>query len=388
MSDHAILSPSSAHRWLVCTPSARLEEQFPDTSSDAAAEGTLAHALSELEIGYALNNIGDQEYATRWNALSENAFYCGEMQEHSEAFKSFVLEKFYSAGKSAFIFLEKRLDLTAYAPESFGTGDVIIIANGVLEIIDLKYGKGVPVSCENNKQMMLYAVGALKEYDYLYEISEVRMTIYQPRIDNTSTHIVSVDALMQWAVDELMPKAKDAFEGRGKFVPGDHCRFCRARATCRALAEHNMKVAEYEFKEPALLDNSEVADLLGKADTVIKWLNDVGAYALDRAVNHDEHYPGYKVVEGRSNRKYGDEKAIVKTLHDKGYEDNKIMKPATLIGITDMEKLIGKKTFAELLNPFITKPEGKPALVPETDKRPAMDSAKAAIKDFEDVPDT
>lgn len=379
---HAVLSPSGAHRWLVCTPSARLEEQFPDSTSDAAAEGTLAHALCEAQLKYSTGLSNSIELKEEKNRIAENDFYCGEMQEHANEFETFVLEKYNAAGKGAYIFLEKQLNLTEYVPEGFGTGDVIIIANGVLEIIDLKYGKGVPVSCENNKQMMLYAVGALTEFDYLYEIKDVRMTIYQPRIDNISTFTMPARELMAWAETELKTKAKEAFDGAGDFVPGDHCRFCRARATCRALAEHNMKVAEYEFKKPPLLDNSEVADLLSKAADVIKWLDDVSEYALDQAVNHDTHYPGFKVVEGRSNRKYNDEPAIVGALSEAGYEKDKLYKIPALIGITDMEKLIGKKTFAELLNPYVIKPQGKPALVPESDKRPAMDSSKAAIQDF------
>ena len=382
---HAILSPSSAHRWLMCTPSARLEEQFSDTTSDAAREGTLAHALCELEI---LNALGDETksgYKFKRSELEAQEFYTGEMSEHVEEFKTFVLEKYNECGVGAFIFLEKKLNLTEYVPEGFGTGDVVIIANGTLEIVDFKYGKGVPVSCENNKQMMLYAVGALTEYDYLYEIHDVRMTIYQPRIDNISSYILPVTELMKWAEEELRPKAKQAFDGDGEFVPGDHCRFCRARTACRALAEHNMKVAEYDFRQPALLDNTEVASLLTKADTVIKWLNDVSSYALDQAVNHEQHYPGFKVVEGRSVRKYSDLKKIdiAKTLLGHGYASDKIYKPTELIGITDMERLIGKKTFADLLTPYVIKPEGKPTLVPESDKRPAIDSAKAAIQDFQ-----
>lgn len=379
---HALLSPSSAHRWLECTPSARLEEGFPDTSSEAAAEGTHAHALAELEIKEELGLISVKEYVDAWDKLAANDFYCGEMQEHCDEFASYIIEKYNEAGKGAFIFLERKLDFSKYVPEGFGTGDVTIIANKVLDIIDFKYGKGVPVSCENNKQMMLYAVGALIGFDFLYEIEEVRMTIYQPRLDNISTFSLPVSELMEWAEKELKPLADLAFAGEGEFRPGDHCRFCKARPVCKALAEHNMEIAKYDFKNPNLLDVADVAKILTRASDITKWLTDVSDYALDQAVNKEVHFPGFKIVEGRSNRKYDNEKAIIETLSQMGYGSDKVLKPQALIGITDMEKLIGKKTFAEKLSKFVVKPDGKPALVPETDKRPALDSNKAAIKDF------
>lgn len=384
---HALLSPSSASRWLNCTPSARLEESFPDTTSEYAKEGTLAHTLGELLIRKELKLIGNIAFKKSLKPISDNALYNDAMFDHADNYATFVIERLNDARartKDALIFLEVKLDMSEYVKDGFGTGDVIIIADHVLDIIDLKYGKGVPVSAVENKQMMLYALGALKEYDYLYDINTVRMTIYQPRLDSVSTWEMEVDKLYEWANTELKPKAVLAYEGKGDFVPGNHCQFCKVRATCRAHADMNLELAKYDFTEPALLKDQEITDILDRAKVFENWLTAVKDYALSEAVNNGKEWPDYKLVEGRSNRKYSDEILVAKALTDAGYAEDVIYQKK-LLGITAMESEIGKKSFTDLLKDFIVKPPGKPALVSITDSRPAYHSANAAKQDFLNV---
>ena len=377
---HAILSPSGASRWLACTPSARLEQQFPDRAGEAAAEGTLAHNLGELMLRQKLNLITKQKYSTEFKKIEKDRLYNTEMFGYAEDYSIFVMERFYEAQnrtKDALIFLEQQLNLTDYVPEGFGTGDAVIIADGILDIIDLKYGKGVEVSAENNKQMMLYGLGALREFDHVFEINTVRLTIYQPRKDNFSIWEIAVSGLMDWAVKELAPRAAMAFKGEGEFAPGAHCQFCKAAGNCKARAEFNLELAKYDFKQDALLEDAEIADILDRAKEFKSWLGDVEDYALQQALA-GKKYPGYKLVEGRSNRVYGDQEAVVDVLTKEGFTEDKIYNKK-LIGITDMEKLIGKAVFNDKLSGYIVKPPGSPTLVPATDKRPeyGIDSAKA-----------
>lgn len=382
---HAVLSPSGAYRWLACTPSARLEQQFPDSSGGAAREGTLAHSLGELLLRKWLKQITPAAYKKALAKIEKNEFYGASMQEYAEGYATFVMEAFSEAQSytsDAMIFLEQRLNLTDYVPEGFGTGDCVIIADGTLRIIDLKYGKGVPVDAHENKQMMLYALGALREFDYVYDIQEVSMTIYQPRLDSVTTYTLSVKELTRWAEKELRPKAALAFEGKGDFVAGKHCQFCRAKAQCKTLAAHNLELAKYEFKEGNLLTDTETSDILTRADGFKKWIKAVEEYALNEAVNNDKRWPGFKLVEGRSNRKYTDENAVVEKLKAEGIEEESIYAPRTVLGITAMEKAIGKAAFKEYLSGLVIKPEGKPTLAPEDDKRPAYHSTDAAINDF------
>lgn len=383
---HALLSPSGASRWLVCTPSARLEEQFPDNAGEAAQEGTLAHELSEELTRFKMNWITKKDYQKSLKRIQKDILYKPEMLGHAEDYAVHVIEKFVEAQthtKDAVMFLEQKLDVTQYVPEGYGTVDNVIIADSVMEITDLKYGKGVPVSSENNRQMMLYALGALSEYSIGYDIDRIRMTIFQPRIDNTSTWEISVTDLVKWAQDELAPKAKQAFEGQGDFIPGNHCLFCRARAVCKANADHQLEVARYEFKDENLLNDDEIADILSRASSFQKWLKAVAHYALSQAVNKDKHWPGFKLVEGKSNRKYSDTDKVAETLKAAGFKEEVIFKKE-LYGITAMTGLITKKTFEALLTPLLVKPPGKPALVSLDDKRPALDSHEAAKLDFAD----
>ena len=384
---HAILSPSGASRWLNCTPSARLEQKFPDSSGDAAKEGTLAHELGEtlLKHHFGLTKWAEKNKAV--NAIESNSMYNADMQEHVDSYIAFVVETFEAARaitKDAVLQIEAQLNLTDYVPEGFGTGDAVIIADGTLDIIDLKYGKGVQVSCENNKQMMLYALGALREYDFMYDIRTVRMTIYQPRMDNISSFEMSVVDLQAWAEDELKPLAQMAFDGIGEYKVGNHCRFCRAKAQCKALADENLKLAKYDFEETALLTDSEISDILSRASAFKNWIDSVEEYALAQAIENGKHWPGYKLVEGRSNRVYSDKDKVAETLVDAGFKEDLIYKKE-LLGITAMEKAITKKTFDTVLGGLIIKPAGKPTLVPETDKLTEINSVQSAVNDFANI---
>jgi Protein of unknown function (DUF2800). len=381
--DHAILSPSGASRWLACTPSARLEAEFPDSTSDAAKEGTLAHAIGEFYLK-SKNGVDLDAFDAPFESLKANLFYSSELDVYAQDYANFVIEQFNAAKAhtpDAELRIEEQLDLTKYVPEGFGTGDAVIIADDVLHIIDLKYGKGVPVSCDNNKQMMLYALGALEAFGFLYGVSTVRMTIYQPRLDNISAFEMPVEELESWGKEELMPKAKLAFDGEGEFVAGDHCRFCRAKAQCRALAEKNLELAKYDFKQSPLLTDAEIADILTRSDQFTKWISAIQDYALTEAVENGKDWPGWKLVEGRSVRVYSDQDAIADTLREAGYEDA-IIYEKKLLGITAMEKAIGKKNLVALCDSLIVKPQGKPTLAPVADKRPEWNSA---AKDFEPI---
>jgi hypothetical protein len=396
---HAILSPSSAERWLSCTPSARLEESFPDKSGQAAKEGTLAHSLAELMLTYRLKEINAIQYKARLRKIQADKLYQREMLDFISDYADRIIERFTTAKartRDARIFLETKFDLTAYAPESFGTGDATIIADAILDIGDLKYGKGVPVSAEKNKQMMLYALGALLAYGFLYTINTVRMTIYQPRLDSVSTWEISVTDLLQWAEDELKPKAALAFDGLGDFNPGKHCRFCKAAGSCKANADFNMEIAKHDFADAVLLTDQAVADILQQADLFRKWLTAVEEHAREQAVKHGKQWPGLKLVEGRSDRIYTSETTVAETLIAAGIEKDTIYAPQQLLGITALEKAIGKGKFAELLTPvavegepppvkLVIKPSGKPTLVPLADKRPALNSTERAAEVFSEI---
>ena len=381
---HAILSPSGASRWLTCTPSARLELNFPDKAGQAAKEGTLAHSLGELIIRNKAQMITKQKYQSDLKKIKADSLYEDNMFDYAENYALFVLERFAEAQsrtKDAQLFLETKLDLIAYVPDGFGTGDVIIIADGVLDIIDLKYGKGVSVSAEENKQMMLYGLGALKEFDFLFDIETVRMTIYQPRLDNISTYETAVSALRNWANNELIPKAKLAFDGEGEFVPGKHCQFCKAKNTCRALAEENLQIAKYDFAVAATLTDAEVADILKRIDLLTNWATSIKEFALTEAIENGKKWDGFKLVEGRSNRVYTDEETIAKVLVERGFKEDAIY-TKKILGITAMEKVITKAEFNTLLGDYIIKPQGKPTLVELSDKRPELNSNEAAKSDF------
>ena len=360
---HAILSASSSHRWMNCTPSARLEREFADRETEAAAEGTAAHALCEHKLRRALK-MRSRKPVSKYD--------CDEMDAYTDGYVEFVLEQLAQAKLECadpLVLIEQRLDFSCWVPEGFGTGDCIIAADKLLHIIDFKYGQGVLVDAEKNPQMMLYALGALRLFDSLYDIAEVSMSIYQPRRENVSTWTISVDELNAWAENVLKPKAELAHKGEGEYLPGSWCQFCKAAVKCRARAEEKLQLARFEFAPPPLLSDEEIEDILTKLDDLTKWASEIQAYAQDAAVNHGKAWKGFKLVATRTNRKYTDEEAVIQAAKDAGYTD--IFKKS-LIPITEMEKLMGKKNFTSILGSLVEKPQGRPTLVPETDKRPAL----------------
>jgi hypothetical protein len=375
MGRHAILSASNSYRWTQCSPAARLELEFDDTQSSAAAEGTAAHALAEHKLRKALKMRSKKPISP---------FDCDEMDEYTDAYVDFVLEQLELAKQSCsdpLVLIEQRLDFSKYVPDGFGTGDCILIADKTLHIIDLKYGMGILVNAEHNSQMMLYSLGALEIYDSLYDIEEVSMTIFQPRRGNVSTWTIPVDDLRDWAENELKPKAELAFKGEGEYCPGDWCTFCRAALKCRARAEEKLKLAQSEFRLPPLLSDAEIEEVLGKLSDITKWANDLLAYATDAALNHGKQWSGYKVVAGRSVRKFKDEDAVAEAAKANGYKD---IYRQSLITLTEFEKLMGKAKFNEVLGDLVYKPPGKPTLVPVTDKRPAL-NVSSATNDFNEI---
>jgi len=349
--------------------------EFDDTQSPAAAEGTAAHALAEHKLRKALKMRSKKPISP---------FDCDEMDEHTDAFVSFVLEQLELAKQSCsdpLVLIEQRLDFSKYVPDGFGTGDCILISDKTLHIIDLKYGMGILVNAEHNSQMMLYSLGALEIYDSLYDITEVSMTIFQPRRENVSTWTIPVDELRDWAEYELKPKADLAFKGEGEYCPGDWCTFCRAAVKCRARAEEKLKLAQSEFRLPPLLTDVEIEEVLGKLSDITKWANDLLAYATDAAVNHGKEWSGYKVVAGRSIRKFKDEDAVAEAAKASGYKD---IYKQSLITLTEFEKLMGKAKFNEVLGDLTYKPPGKPTLVPVSDKRPVL-NVSSAINEFNEI---
>lgn len=386
MSNHAILSPSGASRWLTCTPSARMEELFEDKSSEFAAEGSLAHALCELGLRAQYGLIDNDEARELDLDLKSSPLYSPDMSDYVSDYIEYVINEFEECKKTtkdALLFIEKKLDLTRYVPEGFGTGDAIIISNGTMRIIDLKYGKGVKVSAVENKQMMLYTLGALDEFDFIYDIRKVIMTVYQPRMYNISDYEMDSQDLYDWANTVLKPKATLAFNGHGDFVPGDHCRFCKAKATCKALAEENLAIASYDFLQAELLSDSDISDILRRADLFKNWINSVEEYAFKQALN-GRKWDGYKLVEGRSVRTLTNQPEAVNRLVSKGFPEE-VLYEKKFLSITELEKVVTKKAFSEILGDLIYKPEGKPTLVPDTDKRPEWNRASSAEDDFKDL---
>jgi len=364
---HAVLSASSSERWLNCPPSARLCENYEDKGSDYAAEGTDAHALCEFRLKQALGMPTE-------DPIENLSWYNEEMEDCAAGYTAYVMELLTVASQTCpdpVVLIEQRVDFTRWVPDGFGTADCILIADGVLNIVDYKHGKGVEVSAVANPQMMLYALGALEIFDGIYDIDEVCMTIFQPRKSNVSVYGMAKEALLEWAQSELAGKAELAFAGQGDFQCGEWCRFCKAKAECRERAAANLELARYEFQTPALLEDDEIADILGKVDALVAWATDVKEYALQQAVSGKE-WSGWKLVEGRSNRKYTNDAIVAATVERAGFDPYE----RKLLGITAMQKVLGKTRFEELLAPYIEKPQGKPTLVPESDRRPAMNTAK------------
>ena len=383
---HATVGPSKAAQWLACPPSIRMEEGMPDEGSPYAAEGTLAHRLGELLLR---ERWEGKNITAELAEVQADPLYSGDMGEHMEGYADFIEERMAEAKSRCpdpRIYIEQLVDVSEYIPEGFGTTDCAIIADGLMDIIDLKYGAGKPVSAEDNPQMKIYGLGCYLAFSLFYDIQTVRLTIYQPRLDNVSVWSISAQDLLTWAEDELKPKAAQAWAGEGECHPGEkQCRWCRAAPICTALKEYQMEIAKYDFAEPRTMSPEAVADVLTRLPSLQSWAKQVETYALD-AAKKGAAFPGYKLVEGRSTRRYADEDAIAAALRKIGFKVADIYKPRALLGITAMEKLVGKKRFGEVAGPYIEKPPGDPTLVPESDKRPSLNSAAAAAADFADNP--
>lgn len=412
---HALLGASSAHRWLTCPPSARLEEEVgaPDKGSVYAEEGTIAHEYAEIELSNRVGAINNRSKANRLKKIKSSEFWCAEMQYSIGDYCDYVMETcetLEAQGNAPYVELEQRVDYSTYVPEGFGTADVVIIAGSTLHVIDLKYGKGVPVSAKDNPQLRLYALGAFLKYGMLFDIDSVKMTINQPRLQSVSTDEISADDLLIWAQDIVKPAAELAYKGEGEFCPSEEaCRWCRAKAVCRARADEAIATAMLDFAMPAedgtlpqcdaanppsveefssyssapeALTIDEISRLLPILPRIEAWAKDVQDWALEQARDHGVRFAGYKLVEGRSTRKITDEEGAIAALEQAGYEDTDYLKPKALNAIGGLEKLLGKARFEEILGEFVTKPAGKPTLVSDDDKRPEIGSAESAVADF------
>ncbi len=387
MVKHALLSASGAHRWLECTPSAKLEEQFPKKTSSYAEEGTAAHELAELTARYWLGEITEAEYENRRDELAKGTYYNAEMQECANDYGKLVFEKYKQARENcedAFAELEVKVDFSKWVKAGFGTGDCIIVADNILEIIDLKYGKGVRVEATGNPQMRLYALGALTKYGTLFDIDTVRMTIFQPRLSGAqSSDEISVKDLTAWANKYVKPRAKLAYKGEGDFAPSEEvCKFCRAKEQCRARAEHNLKLFD-EAPDPLIISADEAGVILEKAADIRAWLSDLENLVFGNLMD-GKPIAGWKLVEGRSNRKLADEEKVVEAMKAAGY-DEALLYDRKLITLTQMESDFGKKAVAEILGPLIVKPKGKPTLAPASSNKPEYKPDEQVLAAFDET---
>ena len=361
---HALLSASAAHRWIPCPPSALLQEKYEDEGSEYAAQGTSAHSLAEWKVRRLLGDIQP-------DPRPDLTYYDQEMEDATEQYAAYIAETIAEAKKTCCdpcVMVEQQVDFSRWAPEAFGTVDAIVAGSGHLWITDLKYGTGVEVSAERNPQACCYALGCLELLDDLYDIDLITIQIFQPRREHISKWTVHKDDLLKWAEETLRPAAELAAAGKGDFRPGDHCRFCKARHECRARAEQQMALTRYDFKLPATLSDEEIEDILRQVDHLVSWAEDIKAYALESAIS-GKHWNGFKLVEGKSVRRYTDEEAVAKAVQ----ADGKDPYERRVLGITAMTQLLGRKHFHEILGGLVEKPRGKATLVPKSDKRPAID---------------
>lgn len=385
MAKHALLSASGAHRWLECTPSAQLELQFPQSTSEYAEEGTAAHELCELTARYWLGEISEAEYENQRDELAKGKYYNAEMQECANDYAKFVAEKTAAARETcedAFTALEVRVNFSKYVKDGFGTGDCIIVSDNVLEIIDFKYGKGVRVEAAGNPQMKLYALGAYLEYNTLFDIDSVRMTIFQPRLSGVqSSDEITVKELLEWAEKYVKPRAKLAYKGEGEFAPSEEvCKFCRAKAQCKARADKNLKLFD-EAPDILLLTPEDAGKILEQAGDIQSWLADLESL-VSSTLLAGQPVEGWKMVEGRSNRRFADELKVVDAMKAAGYDES-LLYERKLITLTQMEKDFGKKAVAETLGELIVKPQGKPTLAPAKDKRPEFRPEEQLLAEFD-----
>lgn len=386
---HALLSASVSKRWLHCTPSPRLEEKYGiKTDSSYAKEGTLAHAFCALYLEHdILHKVSDKQFNEELERLMSDELFTEDMLGYVDQYVDYCTNEYLEAlahEKAASMFVEQKLDLTAFIPEGFGTADCCIINDGRMEVVDFKYGMGVPVYADWNSQLMLYGLGALQIFAGIYDIKEVLLTIVQPRIDNISSFQISVEDLDKWVFDELKPKARMAWNGEGELQPGDWCQFCSVKTRCRALYEEQIKIAKADFAEdPRMLSDEDIADVVKRAPGFITWVNSITEYAQNQAVNYNKQWPGLKLVEGRSVRKWLDPDLAERVIHERCPEiPNEVLYTTKLSSLTAIERAVGKKEFAEIFSDIVIKPAGTPTLVSEEDKRPAIGVSQAQ-KDFQ-----
>lgn len=385
--DHALLSASGAHRWLLCTPSAMLEEQFPDTTSEAAREGTLAHELAELKVRNYFNpaDISKRKLNAQIKKMKENELWQDEMLGHTDTYIDYIRDVSIKLPSQPYVAVEKRLDLGAYVPEGFGTADCIMLQGEDLFVLDFKYGKGVPVSAEENPQMMLYALGAYKAYCFLYPISRIHMSIIQPRLDNISEWECSLEELLKFG-QYVSERAALAVKGEGDFCPGEkQCRFCRAKQQCRARADHNIRMAfsPDKGKMPPLISSEEAGRYLLEGEDLEKWLKDLKEWALAECLA-GKQVPGWKAVEGRGSRDWTDMEAAFEKLTKSGVTEEAMLWEKKPLTLAQIEKLVGKKDFQDAVGEFVIKKPGKPALVKESDKREAITNRVTAAEAFKE----
>ena len=404
---HAVLGASSAHRWLICTPSARLCEKltsrFGSESSPYAAEGTKAHALAEIKVRLAYYKA-DGMTAAKHSRMSpeQQEAYLGinefrfkalrnelgdipkDMEQATDSYCDIVMEKYLSAKEAdpgAQLYLEQRLDYSAWVPSGFGTGDCIIVSDSLLEVCDYKHGKGIPVDAVGNPQLRLYGLGAMERFGRLYDFQSVRMTIIQPRLDSVSEETLTCEDLTSWAAEEVVEKAKQAWTGSGEFVPGEHCRFCAAKAVCSARVAQAMRMFQYGLEAPGLIPDEQIPSILGMLNDAEAWIKDIRAYAENQAL-HGQVWPGWKLVHGKKpNRQWADPEEVKAQLLRAGYPADQFQE-VKLKPVGEIEKALGKKAFQALVGGLVSQGEGKLTLVPADDKRVEFASADA---DFQDL---
>lgn len=380
---HALLSASGAHRWLNCTPSARLEENYPDTSSVFAKEGTLAHSIGEAILAQHIGTLTTKRFLKKMEDFEKNELYYEGMVNEVEEYTNYCIERFVEAKKTdplAELLIEQRLDFSEYVPSGFGTGDCLILANGTLEVIDLKFGKGVEVEVEENPQLMLYGLAALLEHSLVYDIKTVRLTIAQVRLGSIRSWEIESEKLLHWAATVVRPKADLAYKGEGELHAGDWCRFCKFRAECKTRTEEHLD--EYKRLAKEAMTPEDFAEVLAVKDEIKSWISDIEEEALSRMLS-GSYIPGFKAVAGRSNRKITDPEEMKRRLLAQGYQEEQFLTKPTLEGISALEKLVGKKQFQSLGEGIVIKPDGKPTIAPESDKRPAIAGAETVF-DFDE----
>lgn len=381
---HAILSASSSHKWLVCTPSARLEEQFPNKTSEYMEEGTLAHEIAEFKVkSYFLEATPKSTYTRRLNKFKKEKLFNQEMLGHTDTYLEFIKGEVFQTKTTPFIAVEQKIDYSKYAPEGFGTADCILIGENTLQVIDFKYGKGVKVDADNNPQMKLYALGVLEQFGIFYDIRNIKMSIIQPRIDNVSSFEMTKEDLLEWGENTVKPQAQKAFMGVGEFIQGEHCKFCKAKGTCEFRATENIKVIEEIKSISGLLTNEQIGEFLIKTEGIEQWIKDLKTSGLEKILK-GEDIPGWKAVEGKSNRKITDVDKAFEVLEANGF-DPAILYERKPITLTQLEKIVGKKKLTETIGNYIDKPKGAPTLAKESDKRePFRVSAAEEFKEREE----